>query len=491
MKILINNEEVVCDKDFTIEEEMLNTSSVILNNVYPKSWETSQDYTSNFYYPQDFSKCEIYDDNEDLIFEGIVKNTGNISLNPRYPHYCNLQVVDYKCLLSEGKTLDFVIANKTFTEAVQQVVDSISDYDVEVETLNVIDPNMSIGAYSTLEKTPYDVFQYLADISQSRWTTRTDNGVIKISFEDPTLMTQGADIEYNQSWFETYKIIDMEFNYATYDYRNKQIMTSNEVFGNVLQEQNITTVGNTTTFPVEQKIGSIGYISLNGEEKSFATNVEKNNGITADFYYTPGESQFESDSLLQAGNLIYISYTPIVVGRQVLQNNSEIQRIETQLDRNGVISRFENRNDAITSNELQKIGLSYLRYKGQPEINLIIKTEYNIWHVGRVANFTNAPLSDLQTNYMVKSKKTNYIASIDKIFYEFTLTSSFNAESDINYFDNQRSKAKGNIAYGETISRNIDLEFNINLIFEDVSVQKLTIDGSNTLNGVLNAPFIE
>ena len=36
LKMLINNEEVVCNKDFTITEEMLATSSTILNNCYPK-----------------------------------------------------------------------------------------------------------------------------------------------------------------------------------------------------------------------------------------------------------------------------------------------------------------------------------------------------------------------------------------------------------------------------------------------------------------------
>ena len=49
MKIYINNEEVLCEKNIVIEEEMLNTSSVILNNVFPKSWETNKDYVSNFY----------------------------------------------------------------------------------------------------------------------------------------------------------------------------------------------------------------------------------------------------------------------------------------------------------------------------------------------------------------------------------------------------------------------------------------------------------
>ena len=62
MKITIDNEEVLCDKNFTIEEEMLNTSSVILNNVYPATWEQDKDYTSRFYYPKDYSKCKIFNE---------------------------------------------------------------------------------------------------------------------------------------------------------------------------------------------------------------------------------------------------------------------------------------------------------------------------------------------------------------------------------------------------------------------------------------------
>ena len=57
LKITIDNEEVLSNKNFTIEEEMLNTPSVVLDNVYPKSWENDKDYTSRFYHPNDYSKC--------------------------------------------------------------------------------------------------------------------------------------------------------------------------------------------------------------------------------------------------------------------------------------------------------------------------------------------------------------------------------------------------------------------------------------------------
>ena len=202
MRILIGNEEVLCNSNFTINTEMLNTSSVILDNVYPKTWEQDKDYVSRFYYPQDYSKCLIYDDNNSLIFSGVVKNSGNISLNPRHPHFLSLQILDFKMFLSEI-ILDFVIANKTISEAIQQIVDYISDYGFVVGNIEILNPDEIIGAYSTKDKSPYDVFNYLADITQSRWTTRmVDQNTVAIDFYDPSLMTQGTTIEYTNEFFE-------------------------------------------------------------------------------------------------------------------------------------------------------------------------------------------------------------------------------------------------------------------------------------------------
>ena len=39
----------------------------------------------------------------------LLKNSANMVLNPFKPHYCSLQILDKNTLLSEGKTLDFVI----------------------------------------------------------------------------------------------------------------------------------------------------------------------------------------------------------------------------------------------------------------------------------------------------------------------------------------------------------------------------------------------
>lgn len=488
MKIYIDNTEVVCDKNITITEEMLNTPSVILNNVYPKNWETNQDYITNFYHPDDYSQCRIYDDNNNLLFCGIVKNSGNVSLNPRHPHFQTLQVLSYKTFLSEGETLDYVLYNLTVEDAIEQVIDTISPYGFVKGNINLIDPTEQIGAYATKDKTAYDVFNYIADITQSRWTTRlVDEDTVAIDFYDPTLLPSGLAIEYNSTFFENNLIDDISYSYSANDYRNKQVMTSEQVYGSLEQTQIIYSNGYQTQYTTELPIGIFEAVYVNNVQKTFASGNEKELGIDADFYYTVGSNIVESSTTYGAGQKIDIRYLPIVEGRQIITNSNEIDRVANSTGVKGVVARYENRNDATTSNELQLIGQSYIKYKGTAEIILKVETRQDLWNVGERVQF-NAPIDALNTEYMVKKKTIKRIATVDTIFYTYEMTSSFNSETSINYFDNQRAKARGNIGEGEYISRNIDVDNTANVVFFS-EIDEATQTGDNVLNSVLNSPF--
>lgn len=492
LKMLINNEEVVCNKDFTITEEMLATSSTILNNCYPKSWENDKNYVSRFYYPKDYSKCKIYKDDV-LVFCGVVKNSGNISLNPRYPHFCSLQILDFKTLLSEGETLDYVINNKTVIEAIEDAIDVISSYGFVKGNINIFNGNDIIGAYSTQNMTAYDAFQYFADITGSKWFTRlVDENTVAIDFYDPTLMPKANNLEYTEEFFENNNIVDINFNYGSRDYRNKQIMQSDEVYASIDYIDNLVSNGYDSTFLLTSNVGIVKSIKVNNLEVSFTTNVNKEIGIDADFYYTPGKNQIESAETYSAGTRIEIVYIPIVKGRQIVYNNDEVDRVANSMGRKGIIARYENRNDAISSYELDMIGQSYIKYKGSTEVNLVVKTkDKDLYNVGEVV-FFDAPIDDLKQDYMVKKKDIKIINTTTQecIFYTYELSSSFNSERAINWFDNQRRKAKGNIGEGETITRNVDIENSANIIFNNYSKIELNVTGDNTLNCGLNAPFV-
>lgn len=490
-KIYIDEVEVKCDNQFDIEEEFMNPSSIVLTNVYPASWSTT-DLLENYYFPEDYSKCKIYRDDE-LYFTGIVKNSADMELNPLKPHYCSLQILDPSTLLSEGMTLDYVIADKTVTEAINQVIASISDYGFVAGNIQIPEQyDTLIGAYSTLDKAPFDAFQYLSQISLTRWGTRMiDEDTTAIDFFSPELLDNQGTIELNKEYCSQNKIESITYDYSTDDYRNRQIITSDEVYGNIEQSQTITTDGYSTSFTTEQKIGRINSITVNGTERTFATSDEKDLGITADFYYKVAETSFDSSETYSAGSEIEINYIPIIQGREITYNSAETSRISSNLNRNGTISRYENRTDVTSSKELQLVGQSYIKFNGMAKITLTIKSRTDFLKLGGKYHF-DAPIDELDGDYLVKTKKTSVTQSgeYNWFIYEYELTNSFDVENEINYFDNQRAKANGNISQGEYVARNVDVENTANIIFSNLQITELTIDSDNTLEGGLEMPLV-
>ena len=494
IQMFINNEEVVSNQNISIVEELLNTSSTILNNCYPLSWETTKDYVSNFYFPQDYSSCEIYNDNN-LIFAGIVKNSAEISLRPTEPKYCSLQILDYKTLLSEGQCLDIVIPEDTIQNQIESVINYISDYGFVIGNIQLTNPNEIAGAYSTLDKTPYDVFQYFAEITGAKWFTRMiDENTLAIDFYSPELMPYVPDIEYTQEYFEENNIIDMNFSFGTLDYRNKQVILSDQVFSSIDTTDTIIATSEQNQFTLSGIVGNLKQVFVNGVAQSIGTSKDKELGIYADFYYKIGENTIESSINQQNGAEIRAIFTSLIKGRQVVSNVDEIERITSQIGRNGTIARYETRNDVSSNKALIQIAQSYLKYKGKPEILLTIKTQNkDLFNVGQQVYFNMTQLPILAQDYMIKSKEINIIKSGDyqNVFYTYTLCSNYDSENAINFFDNQRRKRSGNIDENEFITRNIDIDNEVNIIFDNLSIQEVQITDDNKLNASLNAVFIE
>lgn len=474
IQIYINNEEVVSDKQINIKEEFLATSSTILNNVFPKSWLNDNDTISRFYFPPDYSDCKILKEGN-LIFNGVVKNTGNISLNPYEPKFCSLQILDYKTLLSEGKTLDFVIDNKTIGEAIEMVIDEISSYGFIKGTIDIASLNDVIGAYSTLDKTAYDVFQYLSEIANCKWfTRRIDANTIAIDFYDNDKIPNASDIEYTKEYFNTNKIVDMSYNYSANDYRNSQQIISSGVISNSLNSDVSIYNGTDNQINTSLQVGTIQDIQVNDVSMTFATNIQEELGIDADFYYTTGSNQIKINTNLTASDKIEVIYYPFVKGRQLVENEDEINRINTQTGRNGRISRYESRNDVASNDELYKIAKTYIDVKGQSEITLTITTKDNdLFNIGQQVYF-NAPLDELKKNYLVKAKEIQITQTGNDgmIFYKYTLSSTYNGEQAINFFDNQRRKSEGNLDKGQFITRYLDYNEEVELIFDNFTITK-------------------
>lgn len=314
-----------------------------------------------------------------------------------------------------------------------------------------------------------------------------------IDFYSPELMNIAPDIEYTQDYFDYHEIVDMQVNFNTNDYRNKQVIVGEQVFSSLDTLDTIIATTEQTKFTTSLPVGKLKEVYVNGVSKTIGNSEDKELGIYADFYYTIGTNEIESSTSLVDGAEVKLIYISLIKDRQVITNGSEINRINTQINRKGVIARYETRNDTSSSKELARIATTYLNYKGKAEINLTIITQnFDIFELGQQTYF-NAPINNLKGNYLVKSKDTQITQTGTNgiVLYTYILTNSFDTENEINFFDNQRRKRSGNLAKNEFITRNVDINNEMTIIFNPGPTTKITITDNNELNSSLNTPFIE
>lgn len=583
MQIFINDEEVVCNSKMVINKQLSNTNSVILNNVYPKSWENDKDYTSRFYMPKDYSNCKIIDEtintsttydlsnnirflnnrsldnskvsyyegmklvyiklekgktysfnvtakysytgifetdsldinsvvsgivsvnagtqtisitptkkyvvasynynngtpyiefnsvkltvSDNLLFSGVIKNSGNIELNPRFPHYSTLQALEYSNFLSEGETLNYVLEEQSISEAIKTIISGLDGFLVGDILIN----DDIIAPYNCNEKTPFDVFQYLAEISGSLWITKSlTEKTVLISFYAPDNIPSAENIEYTTEYFKEKKIQDISYSYSSNNYRNKQIIVNDKAKASVPQIEMIIYEGN--DIYVNYSIDTVKSIKNGSTEYSVSIN---NSGEITYFYYDYGSNKISVNSSIPTGTVLTIEYYPIVALREVSYNQTEIDRIKGLTSGSGIISRYEKRTDTNNAEALNQIAQSYITYKSVPEIILkVVSYDKDIFEIGSQTIF-EAPLQDLRTNYLVKSKNIEMIIAGNQRFtrYVYELSSSFNDENAINFFDNQRRKIEGNLNEGEYISRYIDIPSMTNITFYGATIEEMS-----------------
>ena len=597
MKVYINNEEVICNQNLIVNESLSKPSSVILNNVYPKTWENDRDYVSNFYMPKDYSPVRIVNENtavkeyslknnvrtakeralaygvisywkntnlsyvrivpgytykvtiknwtenlnyalhesnslkidepitslgtipagetktltitptkeylvinknqgerkymdflditisvtDNLVFSGLIKNSGNIALNPRYPHYSTLQAIDYSTLLSEGESLNYVLEEMKISQAITKLVTDQKGF--MVGTID-IDNDEVLAPYNCNEKTTYDVLQYLAEITGAKWYTKAiSEDIVFVNFYMPSRLPENDQIDYTTDYFTEHNIDDISYSYNAKDYRNKQAIVNKECKSTIAQVEKVAYNGTeiTTTYPVYD------VVSIKSGTRTYrvASETQKQAGIIANFYYQYGSNKIQGGDIA-TGTILTITYHSIVQAREVAYNIDEINRISTSTNRDGTISRYEKRTDTRDENALSQIAKTYIDYKGIPEIILTIKThQSDLFELGTQVLF-NGPLDDLKTRYLVRTKQTSMIVSGSQqtIFYTYELSSSFNDELAINFFDNQRRKLEGNLSDSDYISRFIDIPSQTNIIFYGATITPITTDSVTLEQGL-------
>lgn len=499
----IAGEEVICNKNFTITEEMKNPNTIILNNCYPLSWESNKNYISKYYMPKDYSLFKLtydysgYDlatefgedilteagqtieiENSEVIkFLGVVKRNSPVSLNPRNPHYNTIQILDFKTFLSEGDVFNFVYTSGNVIGLLNRVLGEYSGYNFVLgNTSNYYSLNATIDNYNCDQKTLYDVLEYICQVTNAVWKVRYVNTTtFAIDFYTMSLLPIGKNLEYDTDFWNRNSIIDISYSFNSNDYRNKQIMTSPSIISKTNNFEEFYATSNDGTYKLSNNVGWITQASAGGIALSCGTKEDKEKGYTLDLCYTPGSDTIEIYYDVLPSQKIMVNYYPELSARISVYNMNEIDRISNQLDNSGIISRYEERKDATTADELNQIGQSYIQYKGRPEITLTVKTlNIDIWEVGQTTYFKTQNIDgmeELSMQYVIKKKTIQQIQNnaddSNYTFYTYELVNNFSFENKINYFDNQRAKQKGNIQEGQYINRYIENIDTVKIIFEE------------------------
>jgi hypothetical protein len=300
-------------------------------------------------------------------------------------------------------------------------------------------------------------------------------------------MGRADDIEYTTVYFEENNSVDLSFSFNTRDYRNKQTILSDKVYASIDSVETQYANGFDTLYYMTSSIGVLKDVKVNGVSKTIATRTEKEIGIYADFYYDQDNNYVESASTYTSGTRIDFTYTAIVKGRQSAINSDEVERIKSQIGGNGVIARYEKRNDILSSDELNNVAQTYLKYKGIPEVILTVQAkDKDLFNIGQKVYFDIPQIQDLCMDYMVKTKEIQITQTGNDgvVFYTYQLSSSFNAETEINYFDNQRNKSSGNIKEGDFITRNVDYISERDIYFDNLVVEELEVSDNTLENGL-------
>ena len=139
-----------------------------------------------------------------------------------------------------------------------------------------------------------------------------DEDTVAIDFYDTDKLPVKPKIEYTEDWFCNNLIEDMSYSIKTDDYRNKQILLSDEVFGSIPYNDLLTSNGYDTSYTTTGKVASLTSAKIDGKDATFTTQANKESGVEADIYYKPGEVGITTNNQIGAGKVIEITYISLI-----------------------------------------------------------------------------------------------------------------------------------------------------------------------------------
>ena len=295
----INGVEIKFDPNFTIKEELSNVGVIDLSDV------VKSDLTPIFF--QQFSKFTLYYKRK-MIFRGITDKTDR-------GHFDSYQrnKIDSLTIYSWRKWLDYIRVSFTITKMkpteimnIPVLKQSLLNNKFKLGNLDFTLPDIEIKGYGIEDAPVSDFLDFICELTNSLWTVEFDqnDGFYKINIIDKSI-TKAADhvLKAEDLKNNTKEIISSIWENTNSEYANVLILESDNFDGD--EKTEYLTYNNEDEFELNFPIKTIHSIQeytlldnnyqIKALYRTFANNLQKDNGATADFYYTIGSKNIAAE----------------------------------------------------------------------------------------------------------------------------------------------------------------------------------------------------
>lgn len=462
LKLIINGIEMDFSNNFSASAHPTNFSNMIFHEVIPKDKNFYPENLKVQNYAEEFSIGEVYAGDQ-LIFFGIVNSTGRLNLNPFTPKTKTVEIADFRKWLSIQKPIPLLFFNEFPENLVNTLIEKLNEPKIVVGTLD-FSTNELIGAYSTVDKSPYQVLKEVVAKQTNSILYFQINTQQQITINYKSNDTLANDIEpliidlNNLDLLKEYKILDIEFESNADKYSNIVKVESSNVIANIVTEEKITILDK-DSFTLNNVVGKVSNNIANTYLYKLATPTVKQSAIilNEEFYK---EGQYY-DVLYKTGNNIikinkkYLDQDWVLnfgyfIKRKTsveLSNTQEIARIASFSMTKGEVYRYERLNDLTNFNDLLKATESNLEIYKNTERIIYITSEiplYDILDVVEVVSQENDKVSGLYLVHEINvdingssikdaSNNNNFILPV----FSTVLKATKNTDNIVNEFDNQ------------------------------------------------------
>lgn len=483
MQLKINDKEYDWDGQISATLTGLNKSSLKISGIYELNDKSSRKITT---FPN-YSKLELLNDNGEQVFLGVIKKSTPVNVGDEFASKpVKVEAFDYKEFLTNGELLSKAFKNVEPLDILNWVITSLPEGSEHF----VLDSNISFGyteniiSWGIQDASPFDILKELAIRTNSKFWTR--GKTIYFRKWDKVDVVDTLHIEH----FETHMTISIDelinielLDTSTFEYANKIILRSKNLFGTSPIIQNFDITNGQTQFTSKYNVGLINeawlFDGITMKWKKLWVREKKWTSEPYNQFYEIQFTQGDTDLIynedlppLKNTDKLWVSFNIQSNGVSIQEDFDETRRISSQTGYgSGVIPYYEDKDDITSQADLDRYCNSLLDKMRTPRVDYKIITGKDIgWKVAEKIIIDDE-------EFIVDTINIDGIVRIDKeiLTYTYNITNTKNDTQKINFYD---KKLKTSDTTLDVTSQEI---ITTNLGFELVSVKETTLPETTTL----------